>query len=243
VQLAGAVMGGRRGFQYEHLTAKIQGDGFESHGVPPPSSTGRSHPNSLTGAPLRPSGASPNAGEFTLDGMKPGPLALMPLADSWADGAGIELDVAPVVVMDGVVLTLRVGGRIEGFAFDEAGNPLVGRRVTWSATAMGMGSTKGVTPTMETGATLIITVEDPEGRLQRASLEVRDSDGRDVGGMRTVSARTVMFNEGFSTIEQRLGPPPPTTAQSAPPWMTAGSSKEDPHPRPRPRTNHQTPHQ
>ena len=126
----------------------IHGVVVDPNGAPVPGATVRiedpSRPTNPWGGGGETSGCN-DKGEFTLNDRKPGPIALVPLADAWADGPKVELDVAPGVVLDEVVLSLRVGGRIEGFVFDEAGDPMVGRRVTWSANAMGMGSTNETT--------------------------------------------------------------------------------------------------
>ena len=58
-------------------------------------------------------------------------------------------------------------------------------------------------------AVLRISVEDGEGAAVRATVRVFDGAGREVGSMLGSEAMEVLFSEGFSSTEQRVGPVPP----------------------------------
>lgn len=71
---------------------------------------------------MSPTAKSDTAGKFTLDGVKPGHLALVASSKDWARSLDVPLDLAPGETRDGVVLTLREGGRLTGEVY-ENGKP------------------------------------------------------------------------------------------------------------------------
>ncbi|MFT5286074.1 MAG: protocatechuate 3,4-dioxygenase beta subunit, partial [Planctomycetota bacterium] len=62
---------------------------------------------------------------------------------------------------------------------------------------------------LSTGVMLLVTLEDESGEGLRSRVEVLDADGNDVAGMMSAANMRETFNNGRSTVEQRVGPIPP----------------------------------
>ena len=91
-----------------------------------------------------------------------------------------------------------LSARAEGFAASES-----------ASVRVESGQTAEIEFEVEVGTTLLVTLEDGQGEMQRARVEVLDGNGVEVGGMMTIQAMQSAFNEGASTREQRVGPLPP----------------------------------
>ncbi len=78
-------------------------------------------------------------GGFLLEELVPGSFALEASAESWAVSEPVTVELPPGGTVEGIVVVLRNGGRIVGDAFDEAGEPLIGRQVSLGLNFMGMG--------------------------------------------------------------------------------------------------------
>lgn len=79
-------------------------------------------------------------GAFALEEVAPGPLSVVARMEGWADSEAQTFELVPGDLREDVVLTLRVGGRIEGQVLTADGDPEPGKRVTWGSNAMGFGS-------------------------------------------------------------------------------------------------------
>jgi hypothetical protein len=62
---------------------------------------------------------------------------------------------------------------------------------------------------LQPGTIVIVTCLGEESKPIRASISVQDESGREIGGMISLSEAMKRFNEnGFSTLERRIGPVP-----------------------------------
>jgi protocatechuate 3,4-dioxygenase beta subunit len=68
-------------------------------------------------------------GRFTIEGITPGGVSLVAEAADYAESEPVAIEVEPSGAADGVVLTLRVGGRLVGEVYDAEGKPESGRAI------------------------------------------------------------------------------------------------------------------
>jgi hypothetical protein len=77
----------------------------------------------------RPEARSDDAGKFTLERLSPGSNSLVASSDSFANSASVSVEVGSGEHVEGIVLTLRIGGRITGEVYDEKGNLAEGQQI------------------------------------------------------------------------------------------------------------------
>ena len=101
-------------------------------------------------------------GNFSIEGLAPGVLALQARSDDWAVSESTPVDLAPGAHVEGLVIGLREGGRIVGEAFDESGDPLPGQQITLGENAfmMGFGS-DGASETTNAAGGFVFEHVDP----------------------------------------------------------------------------------
>jgi hypothetical protein len=68
-------------------------------------------------------------GEFSLTGMSPGSLNLIAKAEGFADSVAVGVELTPAEVLEDILVTLRVGGRLTGELFNDEGKPHPGQTV------------------------------------------------------------------------------------------------------------------
>jgi len=73
-----------------------------------------------------PSAVSEPDGSFLLEGLTPGTLKLVAAAEGFADSTALPLEVAPAQTLEGMALTLRIGGRILGEIYGKGGERQAG---------------------------------------------------------------------------------------------------------------------
>ena len=72
------------------------------------------------------------------------------------------------------------------------------------------GQETSVELTVDAGTILIVSLSDKDDNPVQCSVEVRDSEGRQVNGMWSMSELMAAFSQGgFSSLDQRVGPLPP----------------------------------
>lgn len=69
-------------------------------------------------------------GNFTIEGIPPGPLHLRASCDEWAEAEPLPFDLAPGQKLEGVRVVMRVPGRIRGIVLDGAGHTDAARPVS-----------------------------------------------------------------------------------------------------------------
>ena len=83
----------------------------------------------LGGGPPQPEAESGADGTFVLEGLREGKVALVARAKEWAPSDPVELSLAPGARAEGVVVALRVGGRLTGEVYQDGGVPGAGMMV------------------------------------------------------------------------------------------------------------------
>jgi uncharacterized GH25 family protein len=68
-------------------------------------------------------------GEFELTGLSPGSLSLVGRADGYAESEPVGVELGTAEVVEGVVVSMRTGGRLLGQVFDDDGKPWAGQTV------------------------------------------------------------------------------------------------------------------
>ena len=124
-----------------------------------------------------------------------------------SDAAGLFVARVSGTVTDGAGRFEQTGLAPGTYSLTVRGEALAGDAL--AAATVESGETTEVELTVETGTMLLVTIEDPEGVLRRARIEVLDGEGRDLGSLLTLQAVQALFNSGASSTEQRLGPVPP----------------------------------
>jgi len=68
-------------------------------------------------------------GRFTIEGITPGNISLAADARDFAESEPVAVEIEPSGSADGIVITLRVGGRLVGEIYDADGKPEAGRAI------------------------------------------------------------------------------------------------------------------
>jgi len=130
--------------------ARVAGRVVGADGAPAPGATVRARDGS--GAPggwgmgWAPAVEADGEGRFRFEDLEPGSYELVAQAADWADSRKLSVELAPGQVRENVLLALRVGGRIEGAVYSDAGDPVAGQNVTYGENAMGFAA-RGATET------------------------------------------------------------------------------------------------
>lgn len=152
------------------------------------------------------------SGVFTIDGLKPGTTTLIARADGWADAAPGTFELAPAEEREGVVLTVREGGRIVGAVFDDAGDPVSNQRVNYGENSMGFGA-RGETKTAADGSFAFEGVTPGTWSVSASPSMEEMSDRMNQGGANFVSVMGELVTETVDvadgeTVEVYLGGDP-----------------------------------
>jgi protocatechuate 3,4-dioxygenase beta subunit len=148
-----------------------------------------------------------SSGRFTLEDLAAGVFVVEATAKNWAVSEPVTVDLVPGAAVEGLVVELRNGGTIVGDAFDESGEPFVGRQVTLGMAfmAMGMGGDPG--QTTDSAGHFVFVHVDP-GRYavtlappQDAMLKLMNGMNNDGGEAAMIDLMSNVLTENVTVAE------------------------------------------
>lgn len=143
-------------------------------------------------------------GNFELAGLAPGDLALSTTSADWAKAVPLQLTLAPDEVREDVLITMRIGGSIDGLFFDKEGEPSAGSLIQIQRTG---GSDQNITTTDRDGKFLVEHLEPGKWQVIGINGDISDATADPAAMLAKLEMDMVDVVDG-ETVELILGAPP-----------------------------------